>query len=157
MRKPRSSSSLLVVLLAACTSAPTRSAIDLERDVSEKISTRVQSVAERFYNKDPLAYVELLAEDVTYFAPITPGRVEGKEAVRALFVPFQGKLSVPKFEILNPKLQLHGDIGIFTYNLNEYDASGAVATRWNSTEVYRRLGDQWQAVHAHWSQIPKTQ
>jgi ketosteroid isomerase-like protein len=157
MRKLRSSFSLLIVLLAACISTQTRPAIDVERDVSGKILTRLQAVAERFYNNDPIAYTELLAEDVTYFAPITPGRVEGREAVRALFAPFQGKLSVPRFEILNPKLQLHGDIGIFTYNLNEYGTDGAVATRWNSTEVYRRFGDKWQAVHAHWSQIPKTQ
>lgn len=157
MRKLRSSFSSLIVLLAACASTPTHPAIVVERDASGKILTRLQAVAERFYNKDPLAYTELLAEDVTYFAPITPGRVEGREAVRALFAPFQGKLSVPKFEILNPKLQLHGDIGIFTYNLNEYGTDGAVATRWNSTEVYRRFGDKWQAVHAHWSQIPKTQ
>jgi hypothetical protein len=143
-------------LLAACASTPRHTAID-ERDLSGKILTRLQAVAERFYNKDPLAYTELLAEDVSYFAPITPGRVEGREAVRALFVPFQGKLSVPRFEILNPKLQLHGDTGIFTYNLNEYGADGVVATRWNSTEVYRRFGDKWQAIHAHWSQVPKTQ
>jgi ketosteroid isomerase-like protein len=157
MQIPRSSLSLLVVLFIACASPPMRPAINVERDVSGQILTRLQTVAERFYNKDPLAYAELLAEDVTYFAPITAGRVEGREAVRALFVPFQGKLSVPRFEILNPKLQLHGDIGIFSYNLNEYDSNGAVATRWNSTEVYRRFGDRWDVIHAHWSQIPKTQ
>jgi ketosteroid isomerase-like protein len=157
MRNLRSSLSSLIVLLAACASMQTRPATDAERDVSGTILTRLQAVAERFYNKDPLAYTELLAEDVTYFAPITPGRVEGREAVRALFAPFQGKLSVPRFEILNPKLQLHGDIGIFTYNLNEYGTDGAAVTRWNSTEVYRRFGGKWQAVHAHWSQIPKTQ
>jgi ketosteroid isomerase-like protein len=155
MRKPRSSLSLLAVLLAACASTPSRPSPDVERDVSRKILTHLQAVAERFYNKDPLAYTELLADDVTYFAPVTASRVEGKEAVRALFVPFQGKLSVPRFEISNPKLQLYGDTGIFTYNLTEYDANGAVATRWNSTEVYRRFGDNWQAVHAHWSQIPR--
>lgn len=157
MRKLRSSLASLIVLLTACALTQTPPAIDVERDVSGKILTRLQAVAERFYNKDPLAYTELLAEDVTYFAPITPGRVEGKQAVQALFAPFQGKLSVPGFEILNSKLQLYGDIGIFTYNLNEYGTDGAVATRWNSTEVYRRFGDKWQAVHAHWSQIPKTQ
>jgi ketosteroid isomerase-like protein len=157
MRKPRSSLALLAVLLGACASTQTRATTEVERDVSGKIFTRLHAVTERFYNKDPLAYTELLAEDVTYFAPITPGRVEGIEAVRALFIPFQGKLSVPRFEILNPKLQLYGDTGIFTYNLNEYDTNGAVATRWNSTEVYRRFGDKWQAVHAHWSQIPKSQ
>jgi hypothetical protein len=155
MRKLRSSLSVLIVLLAGCASTQTRPAIEVERDVSGTILTRLQAVAERFYNKDPLAYTELLGEDVTYFAPITPGRVEGREAVRALFAPFQGKLSVPRFEILNPKLQLHGDIGIFTYNLNEYGTDGAVTTRWNSTEVYRRFGEQWQAVHAHWSQVSK--
>jgi ketosteroid isomerase-like protein len=157
MRIPRSSLSFLIVLLTACASGPMRPATSVERDVFGQILTRLRAVAERFYNRDPLAYAELLAEDVTYFAPITASRVEGREAVRALFVPFQGKLTVPRFEILNPKLQLHGDIGIFSYNLNEYGSNGAVATRWNSTEVYRRSGDRWEVIHAHWSQIPKAQ
>jgi ketosteroid isomerase-like protein len=157
MRIRQSTLWLVIVLLTACASPPMRPAVNVERDVAAQILTRLQAAAERFYNKDPLAYAELLAEDVTYFAPITPGRVEGREAVRALFVPFQGKLSVPRFEILNARLQLHGDIGVFSYNLNEYDSKGAVATRWNSTEVYRRFGDRWDVIHAHWSQIPKTQ
>lgn len=148
---------LPLLLLVGCLSTPAQPRIDVRRSISDQISARLETIAQRFYTGDPLAYVELLTEDVTYFAPITPGRVEGRDSVRALFAPFQGKLSVPRFEILSPKLQLYGDVGVFSYNLNEYAADGTISVRWNSTEVYRRHGQTWQIVHAHWSQIPKSQ
>lgn len=157
MKKFGPSVLLLTLLLGGCASAPTRPFEDLQHEISERILVRLNAVVERFYKGDPLAYVELLAEDVTYFAPITAGRLDSRAAVHALMAPFQGKIDVPRFEILNPKLQLHGDIGVFTYNLNEYATDGTVTMGWNCTEVYRRSGDNWQIVHAHWSQLLKAQ
>src|SRR5688572_4055125 len=140
MQKFGPSLMMFTLLLAGCASARTQPSEEVQRNISERILARLHAVDERFYKGDPLAYVELLAEDVTYFAPIAAGRLDGRRAVEALMAPFQGKIDVPRFEILNPKLQLYGrDIGIFTYNLNEYTTGGTVAVRWNSTEVYQRV------------------
>jgi len=57
--------------------------------------------------------------------------------------------------VLNPKIQLHGYIGVFTYNLNEYAGDGRVSVRWNATEVYRRISEEWRIIHAHWSRRRK--
>ncbi|MFQ5791491.1 MAG: hypothetical protein ACE5JI_13545 [Acidobacteriota bacterium] len=44
-------------------------------------------------------------------------------------------------------------MAVFTYGLNEYASDGTVSVRWNATEVYRRIGDEWRIVHAHWSPV----
>jgi ketosteroid isomerase-like protein len=99
-----------------------------------------------------MGYADLFADDLTYFAPPTGGRLEGIEALRASYAPAKGKINVPKYEVSNSKLQLHGDVGVFTYNLDEYArGDDAPSARWNATEVYRRDGDEWRIIHAHWS------
>ena len=69
--------------------------------------------------------------------------------------PFGGKIHVPRYEMLNPQVVVDGDMALLTYNLGNYviDGGGAesVGSRWNSTTVYRRVGDTWKAIHSHWS------
>lgn len=66
-----------------------------------------------------------------------------------------GKVRIPRYEIVNPQVVSDGNLAVFSYNLVNYvhdaDGSETEGTRWNSTQVYRRTGDQWRVVHAHWS------
>ena len=122
-----------------------------QQNTYETIMARLQPAVERWYKGDPFGYAELCADEVTYFAPGTSGRLDGIGALKATYATFAGKVNVPRFEILNPKIQFHGDMGVFTYNVHEYDSEGTVTYPWDATEVYRRTGDEWQIVHAHWS------
>ncbi len=141
----------VLALPLACTTTD-RATTD-QQDVYETILAQARPALERFYKGDPSGYVELLADELTYFDPRSGGRLDGISALKDYYAPLEGKISVPRYEVLNPKLQLHGDIGVFTYNLNEYASDGAVSLRWNSTEVYRRIGEGWRIIHAHWSTI----
>ena len=125
--------------------------VQSEKSVQDTIVGQLRAAMARWYRGDPSGYAELFADDVTYFAPVTDGRLEGGRNLRALFAPVAGKINIPRFELLTPKLQLHGDIGVFTYNVDEYARDGVPSARWNATEVYRRVGDQWRIVHGHWS------
>jgi ketosteroid isomerase-like protein len=66
-----------------------------------------------------------------------------------------GKLKVDRFEIVNPKVQHHGDVAVLTYNLVNFvkaaDGSESPGTRWNSTSVFRRIDGRWRTIHSHWS------
>ncbi len=57
--------------------------------------------------------------------------------------------------MINPQVVTDGTIAVLSYNLVNYvhapDGSEKVGTKWNSTQVYRRTGDQWRVVHVHWS------
>jgi len=122
-----------------------------EQDAHENIMARLHPAVERWYKGDPFGYMGLCADDVTYFAPGTGGRLNGLSALRATYATLAGKVNVSRFEILNPKIQFYGDTAVFTYNVNEYGSEGPATYRWNATEVYRRIGDEWRIIHAHWS------
>lgn len=104
----------------------------------------------RWNNGDLSGYLELCADEITYFDEGSRVRIEGYGALKKLYDPLTGKIYSDRFELLNPKVQLAGSTGILTYNLVTY-SDGRVTSRWNSTEVYSKIGDAWKIVHSHWS------
>ena len=97
------------------------------------------------------------ADDVTYFDPITAARLDGWAAVAEyLRTVWTGKVNIPRYEMMNEQVITTGtDLAVLTYNLVNYgrdtDGSEMPTTRWNATQVYRRIGEQWRVVHVHWS------
>ncbi|HEX2996238.1 MAG TPA: nuclear transport factor 2 family protein, partial [Anaerolineales bacterium] len=94
-------------------------------------------------------FLEITAPDVVYFDPYRPKRVDGLEALTALYKEIWGKLHLDRFELLNPQVQVVGDAAVLTFNYVSY--VGEKEDRWNCTEVYRREGDHWQIIQTHWS------
>ncbi len=124
-----------------------------DQNAQETIIAQERGLLERWYEGDPLGYVAHHADDATYFDPGTAARVDGIVALREHMDPLKGKTVVPRHEVENPRIQLHGDIGVLTFNLNTYSDEGKLTSRWNSTEVYRRVGDEWRVIHSHWSTV----
>ncbi len=81
--------------------------------------------------------------------------MEGITALKDLFAPIVGKINVPRFEIVDPKTQLYGDLAVFTYGLDEYGSDGKATKNWNATDVYRRVENHWRIIHTHWSVAQK--
>ena len=77
-------------------------------------------------------------------------RLDGLPALRALYSPMQGKFHVDRWEMINPRVIVSGDMGVLTFNFVTY--SKGRTERWNTTEVYRRKNGQWKIVHTHWAQ-----
>ena len=109
------------------------------------------------WNRGDIAgLLEVYADDVTFFDPITERRLDGKQALAEYFYGFYaGKINIPRYQILNPQVITEGGLAALSYNLENYiraaDGSEKAGTPWNSTQVYRRVGDRWLAVHVHWS------
>ncbi len=56
--------------------------------------------------------------------------------------------------MLNPKVQIHGETAVLTFNLIDYicDPQGPMKeVHWNATEVYWRVSGTWKVIHPHWS------
>ena len=124
--------------------------------ITETILSLERSALERWNKGDVERCLEIYADDVTYFDPITDSRFDGLPAVAKYFrTVYAGKLNISRYEILNPQVITDGNLAILTYNLKNYvrtsDGSETASTPWNSTQVYRRTGDQWNVVHVHWS------
>jgi uncharacterized protein (TIGR02246 family) len=110
---------------------------------------------ERWGKGDPQGFFDIMANDVTYFDPGVGKRIDGKEALRMYIAPFAGKISIDRFEIIDPKVERHGEIAILTFNIVNEGAQlsgGPKSTkRWNTTEIYQRINGQWRIVHSHFS------
>jgi ketosteroid isomerase-like protein len=109
---------------------------------------------DRWGKGDPQGFVEIFADEVTYFDPSTERRVDGIEAMRKLFAPITGLVKLSRYEILNPDVYRRGELAVLSYNLVTYgqrpDGAQQV-TRWNVSEAYAQLGGKWKIVHSHFS------
>lgn len=123
----------------------------------EEIITLERAALDRWGRGDPQGYLEIMAPEVTYFDPNQSERVDGLSAMKNLLTPFTGKIKIDRYDMINPKVQRHGDAAILTFNLVNYrrqaDGTEQPIIRWNSTETYARLNGRWRIIHSHWSYI----
>ena len=77
----------------------------------------------------------------------------GLASLQALYGPLAGKIRVERYEMIAPKVQLHGDVGVLSFQLRSYvkRPAGDTVVRWNSTAVYARMAGKWRSIHSHWS------
>jgi ketosteroid isomerase-like protein len=104
---------------------------------------------ERWAKGDLNGFLDASDPEVDYFDPVVETRLEGLPALRALYDPMQGKFHVDRWEMINPRVIVSGDMGVLTFNFVSY--SNCRTERWNTTEVYRRKNGQWKIVHTHWA------
>ncbi len=120
-----------------------------EEAISSTIIAMETAALERWGRGDPSGFLEICAPDVVYFDPYREVRVDGLEALTALYKTFWGQIHIDRFELLNPLVQVRGDMAVLTFNYVSW--SGDSTDRWNCTEVYRRDNDRWLIIQTHWS------
>lgn len=118
-------------------------------DDTQAIIAMEKAALERWGHGDPSGFLEISAPDIVYFDPFVERRIDGWQALSALYEPIKGQVHVDRFALLNPKVQLCGDIGVLTFNYVSY--GGEDTSRWNCTEVYRRGAEGWRIIQTHWS------
>ena len=110
----------------------------------------IESAAlERWGNGDPGGFLEICAPDVVYFDPYRELRVDGLEALTALYKTFWGQVHIDRFELLNPLVQVCGGAAVLTFNYVSW--TGNEKSAWNCTEVYRLDAGNWRIIQTHWS------
>jgi uncharacterized protein (TIGR02246 family) len=121
----------------------------------EEVIAVERAALDRWGRGDPQGFLETYAPEITYFDPFSDKRIDGLDAMKALLAPVAGKVKVDRFEIVDPKVQHHGDVAVLTYNLLNFvknaDGSEGPGSRWNSTSVFRRIDGRWRTIHSHWS------
>jgi ketosteroid isomerase-like protein len=107
------------------------------------------SIAEQYKN---------YADDYTEFNSDYSTRIDGKSLSMRLTEP-AGKDPTRSVaaEMLNPKVQVYGDVAILTYNFAGVtkDKDGVMTpARAKSTRVYAKLNGKWKLVHANFAPDP---
>jgi ketosteroid isomerase-like protein len=132
-------------------------AIDADDYSSESIITLERGALDRWGKGDPNGYYELMAVGETYFDPTTAKRIDGIAALKAHIAPFDGKIAIDRYAMIDPKVQRDGNVAVLTFNLDESGARVAGVDQgtqhWNSTEVLQRLDGKWKIIHSHWSYV----
>lgn len=126
----------------------------MNTDISQTIIALEERALEKWNQGDPSGYLDLSAEDVTYFDPFLEQRLEGLDCLKKYYEPVKGQIDVSKYEMLNPKVTAMKDMAVLTFTLHSYKSDDV--SKWNCTEVYRLEPDgQWKIIHTHWSNFMK--
>ena len=120
-----------------------------EQEITSTLIAMESAALERWGNGDPSGFLEICAPDVVYFDPYQEKRVDGLEALTQLYRTIWGKVHFDRFELLNPLVQVSGELAVLTFNYVSY--TGDRQSRWNCTEVYRHDNEQWKIIQTHWS------
>jgi ketosteroid isomerase-like protein len=103
----------------------------------------------RWAHGDPDGFLAISSPDVSYFDPFVEKRLDGLDALRALYEKLRGKVQIDHFTLLAPRVQVAGDAAILTF---QFESSGSGwSMLWNTTEVYRQTAFGWRIVHSHWA------
>ena len=117
---------------------------------AEKIIALEKAALVRWGKGDPDGFLEISAPDVVYFDPYQEMRIDGLDALTRYYESIRGQVYFDRFELLNPRVHLLGNLAVLTFNYVSY--TGEQASRWNCTEAYRREQDgRWLIVQTHWS------
>jgi hypothetical protein len=119
-------------------------------ELADTIIAMECAALDRWGKGDPDGFLEICAPDVVYFDPGLKARIDGLDELREYYEAIRGKVSVERYELLNPLVQIVGNAAVLTFNHVSYGGNED-EYRWNCTEVYRRSGDRWEIIQTHWS------
>lgn len=124
------------------------------KNIEKVILTKERKFLDLWAQGDPLGYSENFAEDGTYFDDIAAQtRLDSLNEIRNYFTSLKGQISPHKYEIVDPKVQVYGDIAILTMQYHSTTLDGQPGPPWKATSVYRLTNGDWHVVHAHWSLV----
>jgi hypothetical protein len=133
---------LIIILFPFC--------ILMAQTPEDKIIAKEKGLLDRWKQGDTYGFIETADSNITYFDPTLAKRIDGIEKFRDYLSSFNGTFSFPAYELLNPKVQMCGDIGILTFNFIGHQSDGKT-DGWNATEVYKLVNKDWKIVSSHWS------
>jgi len=120
-----------------------------ESDTAAIMIAMERAALERWGRGDPDGFIEISAAEVSYFDPFTAQRLDGMSALRSLYDQFRGKIHIDRFEMIDPRVQVAGDVAVLTYRFDSHGSEGSMC--WNTTEVYQKRPAGWKIIHTHWA------
>ena len=94
----------LAIVSVSCQSAAQDSAAQNSAPAAPPDVVAMERAAlDRWGKGDPQGYLEIMANEVTYFDPTQEKRMDGLEAMRKMLAPITGKVKVSRFDMIGPK------------------------------------------------------
>lgn len=139
-------------VLAVCAIAATcvvPAFADSNESVTKQVLELERAAMDGWAKGNPDPALANLDPEVTFIHSVVGKRLDGLDAVRALFEQYRGQPLFDSYEIADPKVQVAGDAAILSYVLVRHN--GGATTHWQGSEVFQRKADGWRVIHEHWS------
>ncbi len=124
-----------------------------DKKAAEGVVALERMVLDRWCKGDPYGYSDNAVDDVTYCDHLTDSMRVGLADLEAHLAGYEGKVDVVRYEMQRRHLHADGDLAASSFNWYSYSADGQVTSRWNATEVFRRVDGQWKYLHVHWARV----
>jgi len=122
-----------------------------EDSIKSLILSKENTTLKRWYNGDPIGFIDNSWEDVTYFDPSLKNRADSINAFRKILTPIIGQIHIPVHKLDKPLVRIYGDIAILTFtDVITFDENNT--GRWHATEIYQHRGNDWKLIHSHWTE-----
>ena len=123
---------------------------DIVPSVADTIIATEKAALEKWNHGDPSGYLDISANDVSYFDPSIEFRLDGLDNLKKYYEPVKGQVRITRYEMLHPKVIATSEMAVLTFDLSSYE--GDKEHKWHCSEVYRLEPDkQWKIVQTHWS------
>ncbi len=123
-----------------------------KQKIAAEIIAIERAALEAWNQGNPSGYLSIYAPQITYFDPFQEKRLNGYGQMETLYEGLRGQISVDKYDMIEPHVEVSDTMAVLTYNLKSY--SGEELWEWNCTEVYAlNVDNQWKIVHNHWSLV----
>ena len=123
----------------------------MQSEIFDELLSLERAALDRWCMGDPSGFLDLSADDVSYFDPYQESRLEDHGALTALYETLRGQVQASRSEIVNPRVQELDNAAVLTFQFVSEGSEGSMS--WNCTEVYRRMEGKWKIVHSHWSLV----
>ena len=140
---------LAVVLLITSVGCGDKKISNMNKEnLATTILAMEKAALEEWLQGNPTGYLNIYAENFTYFDPIQ--RINGFEKIKEFYESLRGSVQVEKYEIIDPVIQIFGETAVLSYGLVTHSNDKVIGE--NCTEVYQKQPDkQWKIIHSHWS------
>jgi ketosteroid isomerase-like protein len=125
-----------------------------QQSVAELIIAKEKMILDEWGKGHTMIFPQNSAAEITYFDPSLEKRIDGIQEFTELLKAIENKFTIEKYEMLDPKVQVHGEVAVLSYNLVDYSKNPEGVEQkflWNSTEVYKKIDGDWKIIHSHWS------
>jgi len=121
-----------------------------EDSIKTLILSKEKATLDRWYNGDPMGFIDNSWNDVTYFDPSLMNRVDSIDNFRKLLTPIIGLVHISSHKLEKPLIQVYGDIAVLTFT--DVFNVGESTIRWHATEIYQQRKNDWKLIHSHWTE-----
>jgi len=140
---------MLAIWAAAAAFGCALAAADSDVEIARQLLALARQAMDGWMKGNPTSDLARSDSTVTYFHAAADKRLEGLPAVTELFEKYRGAPLFDSYEIIEPKVQVSGDVAVLTFYFE--CRNGTETSRYYASEVYQHKKEGWRVIHAHWS------